>query len=284
MKPARLRIGEVDVWAWSDGLLSLDGGAMFGVVPKTKWAKTFEPDSDNRIAISLNSFLIKTPGHLALVETGAGTTLEGDLGRSYEFRPGPGLLAGLRGLGFETGDVDFVINTHLHFDHCGGNTVRTPAGAWEPTFGRASYIIQKGEWETALDPPERERSSYVPETFLPLEAAGRLRLVEGDARVCPEIEVRLAPGHTRHHQCVKVESEAAVLLILGDLVPTSAHVRFAYVMSYDLFPLETMAHKKKLFEQGIGGSWTYGFVHDPVHAFGRVERPGRSYTFRPLPG
>jgi glyoxylase-like metal-dependent hydrolase (beta-lactamase superfamily II) len=282
MNPGRLRLGAFEVYVLRDGLLSVDAGDMFGVAPKTAWARAFPADGNNRISISLNSFLIRTADRLVLVDTGVGDSLDGRLRKSYGVRRDPGLAESLRQSGFKDNDVDVVINTHLHFDHCGGNTRRGVGGFVEPAFPRAEYIIQHGEWQTAQSPPRRERPNYRPATFRPIRERGRLRLVEGDASVCPGVDVILAPGHTRHHQCVKVESNNRVLVILGDLVPTSAHVPLSRVMSFDLDPLETRAVKKKIFEQGAAGSWLYGFGHDPVHPFGRVERPGQRFVFRPL--
>jgi len=284
MMPERMMCGDVEVIALSDGLLAVDGGAMFGTVPKTEWVREFPADPDNLIEISLNSFLLKTPTELVLVDTGVGDKLQGPLSKSYAVRRERSLFESLHALGFKEEDIGVVINTHLHFDHCGGNTVRGASGSCEPAFPRAEYIVQKGERDFALDPPPREQSSYLAETILPLESRGRLRLVEGDAGVRPGVRVFLTPGHTRHHQSVRVESRGRVFVVLGDLVPTAAHVRSSSVMSFDLDPLETIANKEKVFAEGLAGSWTYGFVHDPVHVFGRVERVGPTYLFRHVSG
>ncbi len=281
----RLTLGAFEVLVLRDGFLSVDAGEMFGSSVRKGRLAGFETAGEGRLAISLNCFLIKTGRENVLVDTGAGATLEGPLGASYGFKRDPGLLEALEAAGLGPDDIDIVINTHLHFDHCGGDTRRSPAGTTVPAFPNATYVVQAGEWATALDPPESERESYVLDTFEPLRPAGRLRLVEGDAEVVPGIEVRLSPGHTGGHQSVKATSEGRTLVILGDLVPTSIHVSVRSV-GYDLDPKALYANKRRLFEEGVRdgahGGWVYGFVHDALYPFGRIERPGERFVFRPL--
>ncbi len=278
----RLRLGDIDIYGLRDGFFQLDGGAMFGVVPKTLWEKKCPADTQNRIRLALNSLLIKTPAALVLVETGIGPKLDQKLHRIYCVEQNPGLLGSLRRLGFAPEEIDFVINTHLHFDHCGGNTRRNEKGEVVPTFPRARYIIQKGEWEWALNPHEREKGSYQAESFLPLADFGLLELVDGDSQVTNGVEVMLAPGHTARHQCVKAKSGGQTVVYLGDLVPTSAHISLAYGMSYDLHPLENLETKRKLYEQAVVEDWILAFVHDPVHYFGKVRKVDRKFEFLPL--
>jgi len=255
---------------------------MFGVVPKTLWEKKCPADARNRIKLALNSLLIRTPGAVVLVETGIGSKLGSKLSDVYCVEQDPGLLGSLGRLGFAPEEVDFVINTHLHFDHCGGNTVRNENGEIVPAFPRARYIIQKGEWEWALNPHEREKGSYQAENFRPLADTGLLQLVDGGSQVTAGVEVMLAPGHTARHQCVKVKSGGKTLVYLGDLVPTSAHIALAYGMSYDLHPLENLESKRTLYEQALAEDWTLAFVHDPGHYFGKVRKLNRKYEFQPL--
>jgi glyoxylase-like metal-dependent hydrolase (beta-lactamase superfamily II) len=278
----RIRLGDIEVFGIREGFFLLDGGAMFGVVPKNLWEKVSPADSKNRIRLGLNSLLVKTPRALVLVETGIGTKSDQKFAGIYGLDLRPGLVPALESAGFRAEDVDFVINTHLHFDHCGGNTRRDEAGRIVPTFPRARYIIQKGEWEAALHPNERDRASYFAENFVPLGDAGLLDLVDGDREVTPGIEVVVSPGHTRRHQSVMVRSGGRALYFLGDLVPTAAHVRLAYIMSYDLFPLETLETRKRLYEQAIAGDWVLAFVHDPAHFFGRVRKTDSRYEFVPI--
>jgi glyoxylase-like metal-dependent hydrolase (beta-lactamase superfamily II) len=255
---------------------------MFGVVPKTLWEKKLPADAHNRIRLGLNSILIKTPEALVLVETGIGSKLDPKLRTIYRVEQEPGLIGALGRLGFSPEQVDFVINTHLHFDHCGGNTRRNDRGEVVPAFPRARYIIQKGEWDWANAPHEREKGSYLPENFRPLADSGQLRLVEGEALVTPGVSVFLAPGHTEHHQCIKAASGGKTVVYLGDLVPTSAHVALAYGMSYDLQPLQNLESKRQLYERAVAEDWVLAFVHDPEHCFGRVKKTNRKYEFETL--
>lgn len=255
---------------------------MFGVVPKVLWEKKYPADGRNRIRLGLNSILIRTDAGRILVETGAGLKLGSRLRHNYAVEQDVGLLGSLQRLGFSREDIDIVINTHLHFDHCGGNTLRDDKGQLVPTFPRARYIIQKGEWEWAENPHEREKESYLADNFKPLAEYGVVDLVDGDAGVFPGVEVMLAPGHTASHQCVKVMSGGRTLVYLGDLVPTSAHIGLAYGMSYDLYPLENLETKRKLYERAVAEDWILAFVHDPVHYFGRIGKANQKYEFRAL--
>lgn len=282
MTPVRLRLGEFTVYGLRDGFFFLDGGAMFGVVPKTLWEKKCPADSRNRIRLGLNSILIRTPAAVVLVETGIGDKLDRKLSEIYGVERNPGLLGALAGLGFKPEDIDFVINTHLHFDHCGGNTVLGDSGTAVPAFPKARYIVQKGEWEWAMNPHGREGGSYRKDNFLPLAEHGVLDLVEGEATVTSGVDVFLAPGHTGHHQCVRARSGGMTLAYLGDLVPTSAHIGLAYGMSYDLQPLENLETKRNLYERAIEEDWILAFVHDPAHYFGRVRKRNAKYEFLPL--
>jgi glyoxylase-like metal-dependent hydrolase (beta-lactamase superfamily II) len=282
MSGEKMRLGDFDIYGLRDGFFYLDGGAMFGVVPKTLWEKKCPADPQNRIKLALNSLLVKTPRALVLVETGIGTKFDQKFRGIYCVEKDPGLLASLSALGFEPGDIDFVINTHLHFDHCGGNTLRNEKGEVVPAFPRARYIIQRGEWEWARHPNEREKSSYLQENFLPLEDYGLVDLADGDSRVTEGVDVVLSPGHTSRHQSVKISSEGKTLFFLGDLVPMSAHIGLPYIMSYDLFPLETLETKKKFYEQAATEDWILAFVHDPLHYFGKVAKKNNKYEFLPL--
>ncbi len=282
MTVEKIRLGDFDVYGLRDGFFYLDGGAMFGVVPKTLWEKKCPADAQNRIKLALNSILIKTPRSLVLVETGIGTKYDQKFRGIYCVEKEPGLLPSLSSAGFRPEDIDFVINTHLHFDHCGGNTLRNEKGELIPTFPRARYIIQRGEWDWAKQPNEREKSSYLSENFLPLEDYGLVDLVDGDNRVTEGVDVVLSPGHTPRHQSVKVSSQGRTLFYLGDLVPTSAHIGLSYIMSYDLFPLETLETKKRFYEQATAEDWVLAFVHDPRYYFGKVGKKNNKYEFVPL--
>ncbi|MBA7492381.1 putative quorum-quenching lactonase YtnP [subsurface metagenome] len=275
----RIILDNFEIHCLRDGFFHLDGGAMFGIVPKILWEKKCGADSKNRIKLGLNSMLINTRKELILVETGMGAEIDQKFFDFYSVERKPGLIASLQKLGFQAEDINFVINTHLHFDHCGGNTLRDEKGEFVPTFPKAKYIIQKGEWEYALNPSERDRESYLTQNFLPIEKHGLLQLMDGNAEISKGVEVLLVPGHTSHHQCVKVYSEGKVLFYLGDLVPTSAHVGLSYVMGYDLFPLDTIKSKKKIFEQAIEEDWILFFTHDPFYFFGKVKKIKNKFQF-----
>ena len=283
MRIEKLTLGSFEIYGLQDGLFHLDGGAMFGVVPKVLWERKFPADERNRIKLSLNCILIKTEKALILIETGIGAKLDQKYSDLYVVKREPGLVPSLKKLGFKAEDINFVVNTHLHFDHCGGNTSKNKEGKIVPTFPKAKYIIQKGEWEYALRPCERDRTSYLTENFISLKKYGLAWLIQGNKKISEGVEVILVPGHTAFHQCVKVQSQGKVLFFLGDLVPTVAHIGLPYIMSYDLFPLETLKNKKIYYEEAIKGDWILAFNHDPEHYFGKVMKEGDKYKFQSLP-
>jgi glyoxylase-like metal-dependent hydrolase (beta-lactamase superfamily II) len=274
----RISLGKFTIHGLRDGYFYLDGGSMFGVVPKVLWEKIYTPDDKNRIKMGLNSLLIQTDQVLILVETGIGTGLDKKFSQFYSVEREPGLLGEIKKLGFNPEDIDFVINTHLHFDHCGGNTIRNEEGRWIPTFPKARYIVQKGEWEYALEPCYRDKPSYMHNNYIPLEENGCLRLVEGNTQIAEGVEALLVPGHTSHHQCVKISSDEGVVFFLGDMVPMSGHAGLSYIMSYDLYPLETLANKKKYFEYAMEEDWIVAFVHDSQIFFGRISKKDNKYS------
>lgn len=270
MSVQSLNLGNFKIHGLRDGFFHLDGGAMFGVVPKTLWQRFFTPDEDNRIRLALNSLLIETGKKNILVETGIGDHLPKKHASYYSLERDPGLVGELDRIGFAPEDIDYVINTHLHFDHSGGNTRINDSGEVVPTYPGARYVFQKGEYLTALDPPFRDKPSYMRPYFKPLEDFGVLDLVEGDSTILEGIEVLLTPGHTAHHQVVKISSEGKTLCYLGDLVPTTAHAGMSYIMSYDMFPADTMTSKEMIFKRGITEDWLFAFNHDPDHYFARI--------------
>lgn len=284
MRIDRILLGKFEIQAFRDGFFHLDGGAMFGVVPKVLWEKKCIVDRKNRIRLGMNSMLIDTKKELILVETGMGGEIDPKFIDFYSVERKPGLVPSMQERGYQTEDIGYVINTHLHFDHCGGNTFRNEQGEFVPSFPRAKYIIQKGEWEYALHPSERDKESYSSQNFLPLEKRGCLQLVDGDTEIIQGVEVLLISGHTSRHQCVRIRSEGKVLFYLGDLVPTSAHIGLSYVMSYDLFPLDTIENKKKIFEQAIEEDWILFFTHDPHYFFGKVRKDKNKYRFQAFKG
>jgi glyoxylase-like metal-dependent hydrolase (beta-lactamase superfamily II) len=282
MTLTQLTLGKFKIFGLRDGFFYLDGGAMFGVVPKTLWEKKCPADSENRIKMGLNSLLVQTPDTTVLIETGAGSYLKKQFYRYYSIERDPGLVSSLNELNYSVEDIDFVINTHLHFDHCGGNITKNEKGEYTPAFPKAKYIIQKGEWQVAQKPGFRDGASYLPHLFVPLEKSGQLCLVNGTAEVCKGVKVLPAPGHTKYHQCVLIETDEGCVFFLGDMIPMSAHVGLSYVMSYDLYPVETMENKKKYLDRGIKEDWIFAFNHDPVNFFGKIIKEKSKYRFKPI--
>ena len=275
MRSETRSFGRIEVTGFSAGEIRVDGGAMFGVVPRTVWAKLSPPDAANRVPLALNCYLVRTPDALILADTGIGTLLDRRVLDRYSFRGDPSLEAPLAALGFRPSDIDIVFNSHLHFDHCGGNVMKDASGDVVPAFPAARYVIRKGEWANALDPVARDKPSYFPGRLRPLEASGRLSLIEADGPFAAGVEAVLVPGHTAFHQCLKVTGGGATFFFAADLVPTSAHLGLDAIMSYDLFPAETLDNKRKVFAQASAGDWVLGFGHDPLRFFGRVEGAGR---------
>jgi len=275
----RIIRGDIEVIRLVDGTFRVDGGAMFGVVPRTLWAKRAAPDRENRITLALNCFLVRTPRATLLLDTGVGPNLDRRYADFYSFERDPGLFGLLAGLGLGPGDIDHVVNSHLHFDHCGGNTLRTAEGRWAPAFPRARYVVQRGEWEQALHPVERDKPSYIPARLKALAEGDRLSLLDGDGPIAPGVEAVLVPGHTAFHQGVKVSSGGKTFFYLADAVPTAAHIDLPYIMSFDLYPVETYNNKKTMLERAADEGWVLGFGHDVSHPFGSLRRSGRRLEF-----
>lgn len=269
-----MKLGELEFHIVSDGHVWLDGGAMFGVVPKPLWEKKLPPDSRNRVKLALNCLLIHAGGKRILVETGAGRKWDAKLRDIYAF-DGPHLTDGLRDFGVHPEDIDIVVNTHLHFDHCGGNT-KVEDGKAVPAFPNARYIVQKGEFEHAKRPTERDRASFHPDNYMPIEAAGNLSLIDGDKVIAPGVELIRVPGHTADMQCVKLAGGGKTAFFFADLVPMTPHLALPWIMAYDLFPLTTLENKKKWIPQVVREEWLALFVHDSAMPAAYIrERDGR---------
>jgi glyoxylase-like metal-dependent hydrolase (beta-lactamase superfamily II) len=267
-------LGRFRLHALEAGLQRLDGGAMFGVVPKALWERRIPADERNRIPLGLRCLLVETPDALVLIDTGVGNKeSEKFLGiYGIENAGSPTRLEdGLREAGFSPEDVDIVIDTHLHFDHAGGNTFRDPEGEVRLTFPRARYVVQRGEWEYAHWNNERVRASYLPDNFDPVERAGRFDFVEGEREIIPGIRVFPTPGHTPHHQSVLISSEGETACFLADLIPTAAHLPLPWIMGYDIEPLVTLESKRGVLERARREEWLLVFEHDPVVAWGRLD-------------
>ncbi len=264
-------LGRMRLYPLSDGFFRLDGGAMFGIVPKALWEKDFPPDGRNRILLGVRPLLIDTGRELILVDTGIGDRWDEKARSIYGIERNPTLFQSLSSYGFEAGDVNVVINTHLHFDHAGGNVVMDEVGRLRPAFPKARYVIQAGEWREALCPNERTRGSYRKEDFLPLKESGQLELIDGDREIVEGIHLMRVSGHNRYMQLVRIESEGRVALFLSDLVPTSGHLRYPYIAAYDLYPLETLRYKREILKEASEERWLLIFEHDPKVSMGYVR-------------
>ncbi len=260
------------------GSLWLDGGAMFGVVPKPLWNRRAPADERNRIPLAMRCLLVETDDANVLIDTGLGNKeddkFQSIYGVSNEGDP-TRLESSLSALGLEPSDIDVVVATHLHFDHAGGGTVRDPNGAVRPAFSGARYVVNRGEYEFARLDNERVRASYMEANFEPLAAAGCLELATASAEVVPGVWLEPTPGHTPHHQSIRVDLGGETLLYLADLVPTTAHLPLPWIMGYDVEPLVTLESKRATLTRAAEDGWWLAFEHDPWVAWGRAAVPPR---------
>jgi glyoxylase-like metal-dependent hydrolase (beta-lactamase superfamily II) len=265
----RTTIGDFELTVFSDGTYLLDGGAFFGVIPKIMWEKKMTPDSKNRVSGGLNSLLVRTGDQNVLIETGIGNKLSE---RMIKFYGQPAkLLGNMTAAGIAPEDIDVVINTHLHFDHCGWNTIRQNERV-VPTFPKAKYYVQEGEWRHANGHFERDRISYISDNYNPLVDSGQMELLRGDREIVPGISVRIFPGHTAYMQAVIIESGGRKACYISDLIPTRAHIDITWGMAFDLFPVDTIESKKKYYAESISAKWLTVFTHDPKLPWAYVER------------
>jgi glyoxylase-like metal-dependent hydrolase (beta-lactamase superfamily II) len=277
----RKTLGDFELTVVSDGAYFLDGGAFFGVVPKTMWSKKITPDEQNRLDAGLNSLLVRTGKKNILIETGIGNKLPDRLVQIFK-QPAQ-LLDNLHAAGVAPEDIDIVINTHLHFDHCGWNTVRR-GDRVVATFPNAKYYVQKQEWEHGRLQLERDAISYMSPNYDPLIENGQMVLLNGDRELLPGISVKVFPGHTANMQAVIIEgggesggggNEKKTACYISDLIPTSNHLDLTWVMAFDLFPLETIESRKKYYARAIPEKWLTVFTHDDQTPWGYVERGER---------
>ena len=270
--PAKYRLGALDLAILSDGSFYQDAGAVFGIVPRVMWEPFAGPLDDlHRMSLGLNSLLLRSQGRLILIETGVGDKPAGARRQSTPLGEG-NLLADLARFGVRPEEVDVVINTHLHADHCGWNT-RLRDGSLVPTFPNAEYLAMRGEWEAATHPNERTRATYLADNFLPLEAAGRLRLVDGELRVTDEVTIVPTPGHTEDHASVVIASGGETAVYIGDIAQATVQLeRTAWVAAFDILPLVSMETKKALVEQAIESGSVIISAHVAFPGLGRMTR------------
>ncbi|MEX2611440.1 MAG: MBL fold metallo-hydrolase [Gemmatimonadota bacterium] len=276
-------VGAFRIHALDGGSQRLDGGAMFGVVPKPLWERRIPADERNRIPLAMRCLLVETPDALVLVDNGAGNKEAEKFEEIYGIQNAGAptrLEDAIRAAGFAPDDVDVVVDTHLHFDHAGGNTYRDEDGQIRLSFPRARYVAQRGEFEYAHVDNERIRASYLAHNFDPVMEAGRLELLEGDAEIVPGVCYRRTPGHTPHHASVLIRSEGETACFLADVMPTTAHMPMAWIMGYDVEPLVTLESKRAILEEAAREDWLLVFEHDPVTPWGRLDPDAARPTLR----
>lgn len=274
-----MRLGDLDVKLVDDGGFRLDGGAMFGVVPRTLWQRAKPPDERNRIQMVTNCPLVARGDELVLVDTGIGDKNDDKFRDIFGLEPGARRLPeAIRDAGYEPGDVGHVLITHLHFDHCGWNTRADDAGRLVPTFPNARYWIERGELEHARDPNLRDRASYDPRNWEPLIEAGVVELFDGEAEPIAGVRAAKTPGHNRDMCIVMLgdgEDGGERAVFWADLVPTSAHVPYPWIMGYDLFPVTTLENKQLWLPRAAEGGWLSIFEHDPEVPLARLAADQR---------
>ncbi len=273
-----IRFGDLELTTLLDGYFRLDGGAMFGVVPKPLWERRAPADARNRIALAMRPLLVRGEKTM-IIDAGAGNKMDAKSTDIYAIDRTRNVVHSLADAGLTVADIEIALASHLHFDHAGGFTTRDESGAIRPTFPNARYVVRDQEWEDATHPHERNRASYLQDDFVPLQAAGVLDLVAGDAEIMPGVRVRWTGGHARSHQVIMIESGGRTAVFTADMIPTTAHVDEPWIMGYDLYPMETLAFKRTFVREAIDNEYLILFEHDPKIAAGYIrEKDGRKYV------
>jgi glyoxylase-like metal-dependent hydrolase (beta-lactamase superfamily II) len=272
-----MQFGDYRVEVVPDTEFRLDGGAMFGVVPRSLWSKVSPPDEHNRIRLNMNCLYVEAGSERILIETGIGDKWSEKQAQIYGITRRRALGESLKAItGRKPEEITIVVNTHLHFDHAGGNTMLDEEGCARPTFPNARYFVSRAEYEHAESPHERDRASYMNENWRPLRESGQLELKDDAYEVVTGLKLETVPGHSRTMQCLRLERGGRTLFGFADLVPMRAHVPFAWIMGYDLYPVETLEAKKRLLPQAARENWLCLFYHDPEAPLCRVtEEDGR---------
>jgi len=268
-----MRLGTFNLTAVETGTFRLDGGAMFGVVPKVLWSRTNPADGINRISMAMRALYVEGGGHRLVVDSGAGTNFGEKMLRNYVIET-KGLRAALEDKGIDPDSITDAVATHLHFDHAGGFCYRGPGEEIAVSLPRAMHYIQRKQWEAALGPNEKDRASFFPEFLLPIERAGLLRLADGVVEIFPGVTLQPTSGHTPGHQVVLVSTTEGNVLYCGDLIPLASHVNLPFIMAYDHFPLTTLEEKKQVLGRAADEGWILFFEHDPEIAAARIQRTG----------
>jgi glyoxylase-like metal-dependent hydrolase (beta-lactamase superfamily II) len=275
-----VNVGNLELIPLFDGFFRLDGGAMFGVVPKPLWERRAPADEKNRIRLGVRPLLVRGEKTM-IVDAGIGGKMDARSVEIYAIDRSRNLDHTLAEAGLEAADIDIVLASHLHFDHAGGFTSGGGSGGPVPRFPKARYVVRTAEWEDAIHPHERNRASYLQENFVPLSTAGVLDLVAGDDQIMPGVRVVRTGGHTMHHQIIMIESGGRTAVFAADLIPTIAHIDEPWIMGYDLYPMETLAFKRRFVREAIEREYLIFFEHDPEVAAGYIrEENGRKRVER----
>ncbi|HEY3250103.1 MAG TPA: MBL fold metallo-hydrolase [Ignavibacteria bacterium] len=273
-----MQIGEYKLYSIQTGLFRLDGGAMFGVVPKPLWSRTNPADEQNRIDMCMRSLLLVSDKKKIIVDNGVGYKMSKKLNEIYGVDHSKFTLEGELGkIGYKTDDITDVIITHLHFDHAGGSTKRDENGNLQLMFPNATYHVQKRHWEWAVNPSDRDKASFMPENFMLIQEKKQLNFFNGDSKFDDLINLHVVNGHTYAMQLVTVKDDKTTLLFTADLFPTTSHLPFAYIMGYDLFPLTTLDEKKKFLPKIADENWLLFFEHDAFTETAKVQKNEKGF-------
>jgi len=267
----RITLVREDIYWW-------DGGVMFGVVPKTLWGRKVSPDESNRLPLGFNCYIVETGEHTILLDTGGGDKLDARARERMKLAPEPRpLTETIAAAGIDPEGIDIVVNSHLHWDHCGWNTILT-SGVPRPAFPRAVYYTRRGEWEHAHRRHPRDSVAYIDANYDPLVDAGRMRLIDEDTEVAPGVWLRLAPGHTRDMMVITAASGSETFCFFTDLIPTATHVTPTWITAFDLYPLQAVDSKLRWLTEAARGEWVCGFGHDTETAFARIAQHEGKFT------
>ena len=278
---SRFALGDLELISLCDGFFRLDGGSMFGSVPKALWEQKAPADARNRITLAMRPLVVRG-ARTMIIDAGLGDKESDAFNERYGVERARNLDHTLAEAGLAPDDIDLVLASHLHFDHAGGFTRRDAAGRVRPRFPRAQYVVRRGEWDDAMHPHERNRGSYVFDHYVPLADAGVLQLVDDDQTIMPGVRVRRTGGHTMHHQMIVIESGGRTAVFMADLMPTTAHLGAAWIMGYDLYPMDTLAAKKAFVQEAVERNILAFFEHDPLVAAGHIREQDEKRRIEPV--